>query len=261
MEVKKIGSFIAEQRREKQMTQKQLGEALGISDKTVSKWECGYGLPDISMILPLCTLLETNVNELLSGERLAQEAYHEKAEENMMHLIQQTKKTKKQTFFQSVIGTLFFLTAAALLTSIDSPPYSTYVLDMLMPNWYIISKVLLIPAVCLWISGYLRDFGRAFLLLFGKKAHPHQIKYSIHALSIAQRMMLGSGVLFFLFALIPMIFEVAAVAADPQYLEPLYLFIANLSGIISSIFYGLAGAMILEPVKCRLEKLDFMQES
>ena len=59
----------------------------------------------------------------------------------------------------------------------------------------------------------------------------------------------------------PMVFEVAAVAADPQYLEPLYLFIANLSGIISSIFYGLAGAMLLEPIKCRLEKLEFMQES
>lgn len=47
MDVKKIGAFIAEQRRLKQLTQKQLGEALGISDKTVSKWECGYGLPDI----------------------------------------------------------------------------------------------------------------------------------------------------------------------------------------------------------------------
>ena len=73
MDVKKIGAFIAEQRRLKQLTQKQLGEALGISDKTVSKWECGYGLPDISMITPLCAELEITVNELLSGEQLAQD--------------------------------------------------------------------------------------------------------------------------------------------------------------------------------------------
>ena len=87
MEQKKIGSFIAQQRKEKQMTQKQLGEALGVSDKTVSKWECGNGLPDISIIMPLCNLLEINVNELLSGESLTQEEYPGKAEENIMNLI------------------------------------------------------------------------------------------------------------------------------------------------------------------------------
>lgn len=58
MEQKKIGEFIAAQRKEKQMTQKQLGEALGISDKAISKWECGKGLPDISIMMPLCELLE-----------------------------------------------------------------------------------------------------------------------------------------------------------------------------------------------------------
>ena len=78
MDVKKIGAFIAQQRKQKQLTQKQLSEALGISDKTVSKWECGYGLPDVSMITPLCAELEITVNELLSGEHLSQEDYHEK---------------------------------------------------------------------------------------------------------------------------------------------------------------------------------------
>ena len=54
MEQKEIGEFSAAQRKEKQMTQKQLGEALGISDKAISKWECGKGLPDISIMMPLC---------------------------------------------------------------------------------------------------------------------------------------------------------------------------------------------------------------
>ena len=95
MEHKKIGKFIAQQRKDKQMTQKQLGEALGISDKTVLKWECGNGLPDISMIMPLCQLLGINVNELLSGEHLTQDTYNGKAEENMMDLIKDNEKHKK----------------------------------------------------------------------------------------------------------------------------------------------------------------------
>ena len=81
MEQEKIGEFIAAQRKEKKMTQKQLGEALGVSDKAVSKWECGRGLPDISTMVSLCELLEINVNELLSGEDLAEDAYSRKAEE------------------------------------------------------------------------------------------------------------------------------------------------------------------------------------
>lgn len=81
MEQEKIGEFIAAQRKEKKMTQKQLGEALGVSDKAVSKWECGKGLPDISTMVSLCELLEINVNELLSGEHLAEDAYSRKAEE------------------------------------------------------------------------------------------------------------------------------------------------------------------------------------
>lgn len=81
MEQEKIGEFIAAQRKEKKMTQKQLGEALGVSDKAVSKWECGKGLPDISTMVSLCELLEINVNELLSGEDLAEDAYSRKAEE------------------------------------------------------------------------------------------------------------------------------------------------------------------------------------
>lgn len=95
MDSKKIGAFIASKRKEKQMTQKQLGEALDCSDKLISKWECGNGLPDVSMILPLCEQLEINVNELLSGESLTRESYPGKAEENMMNLIKTNEHQKK----------------------------------------------------------------------------------------------------------------------------------------------------------------------
>ena len=92
----KIGKFIAEMRKQKGLTQRQLAETLLISDKTVSKWETGRGLPEVSLMMPLCEILDINVNELLSGERLAEEAYKQKAEENMMNLVKEAQESKKK---------------------------------------------------------------------------------------------------------------------------------------------------------------------
>lgn len=109
----KIGGFIAKERKQKKLTQQQLADILGISNKTVSKWECGNGLPEISLLLPLCTELEISVNELLSGERLKDEEYRQKAEENMMNLMQEREENKKKlwlTVAVGVIATISFLT-------------------------------------------------------------------------------------------------------------------------------------------------------
>ena len=69
MDQLKTGKFIAEMRKSKGLTQKQLADALLISDKTVSKWECGNGLPEVSLMLPLCEILGITVNELITGKR------------------------------------------------------------------------------------------------------------------------------------------------------------------------------------------------
>ena len=66
MDQKKIGRFIAAMRRHKGLTQRQLAEALNVSNRTVSKWECGDGLPELSNILPLCALLGVTADELLA---------------------------------------------------------------------------------------------------------------------------------------------------------------------------------------------------
>ena len=78
----KTGKFIAEERKNKKLTQRQLAEILNISDKTISKWETGNGFPEISLLQPLCRALDISVNELLSGERLSEDEYKKKAEEN-----------------------------------------------------------------------------------------------------------------------------------------------------------------------------------
>ena len=84
MDQVRSGRFIAEERKKKGYTQKQLAEKLNISDKTISKWECGNGFPEVSLLLPLCEELGITVNDLLSGELVSGEDYQKKAEDNMV---------------------------------------------------------------------------------------------------------------------------------------------------------------------------------
>lgn len=93
MDQMKIGMFIAGRRHQLGLTQRQLAEKLAVSDKAVSKWECGKGFPEVSLMLPLCAALQINVNELLSGETLAGQ-YKEKAEENLVAVISDKQKEK-----------------------------------------------------------------------------------------------------------------------------------------------------------------------
>lgn len=95
MDLVKIGRFIAECRKEKGLTQSQLAEMLNITDKAVSKWETGKGLPDVSIMIELCHILGINVNELLSGERLSEENYREKANENIVSMIKVADKNRR----------------------------------------------------------------------------------------------------------------------------------------------------------------------
>ncbi len=69
MDQTKIGRLIAQARRERGMTQQALAERLGVSNRTVSKWECGAGLPELMNLLPLCEALGLTADELLRGER------------------------------------------------------------------------------------------------------------------------------------------------------------------------------------------------
>ncbi len=111
----KIGKFIAEEHKRKKYTQKQLAELLGLSDKTVSKWECGNGFPEISLLIPLCKELDINVNELLSGERLTEVEYRKKAEEHMVSFIQEKENNKKKMQLTVVTGLISIVTFLTLL--------------------------------------------------------------------------------------------------------------------------------------------------
>ena len=108
-----IGKFIASERKRKGYTQRQLADILEISDKTISKWERGNGFPDVSLLLPLCNELDITVNELLCGERVSEEDYQKKAEENMVSMIKEREENKKKvicTTITGLIATVAFIT-------------------------------------------------------------------------------------------------------------------------------------------------------
>ena len=113
MDQVKTGQFIKAIRKEKNLTQREVAEKLSISEKTVSKWETGNGLPEISLMLPLCELLEISVNELLSGERLDEKQYFKKAEQNIMSLIEEKAEAKKKIIITALIA---FITVVAAVT-------------------------------------------------------------------------------------------------------------------------------------------------
>ena len=101
----KIGKFIASKRKEQSLTQLQLAEKLGITDRAVSKWETGKSLPDASLMPELCKLLKITINDLLCGEVVSVENYNEKAEKALLEMVKKEEtQNKKLMMYENVIG-------------------------------------------------------------------------------------------------------------------------------------------------------------
>ena len=104
MDLIKIGKYIAFKRKEQGLTQKQLAEKLNMSDKSVSKWERGICLPDVSVYLELCKILDISINEFLAGEDIPKETIEQKAEENIIQITKDNKN--KQKYLKKIIRLL-----------------------------------------------------------------------------------------------------------------------------------------------------------
>lgn len=106
----KIGKFIAERRKEKGLTQMQLAQELGITDRAVSKWENGRALPDASLMLQLCQILGISVTELLSGEVIAMENSNQELEKQLLEMVREREQRDKQLLrIEWVLGILSFI--------------------------------------------------------------------------------------------------------------------------------------------------------
>ena len=122
----KIGKFIAKCRKMKNMTQADLAEKLNITDRAISKWETGKGMPDSSIMLDLCDELSITVNELLSGEMIKMEDHDKKAEENLVKLQKEKEDSDKRLLFtETILGSIvtisFLLIIFLSIFAIDNP--------------------------------------------------------------------------------------------------------------------------------------------
>lgn len=114
MDLVKIGKYIAGKRKDLGMTQKQLAEKLGMSDKSVSKWERGVCLPDVSVYSELCQILGISINEFLAGEDIVRENIAKKSEENIIGLATDSKQKQKRLKY--IIDILLVTAAIVVLT-------------------------------------------------------------------------------------------------------------------------------------------------
>ena len=123
MDYNKIGEFIAQERKAKKLTQAKLAEKIFVSEKTISKWEKGKGLPDTNLLPKLCEILEINLNELLNGERIVKE--HNKSNEqillNMAKEIEQKNKIIWSSMWVIMIVSLVGLFAGILISTFLIP--------------------------------------------------------------------------------------------------------------------------------------------
>ncbi len=132
----KIGKFISERRKSQNMTQLQLAEKLGITDRAVSKWETGRSLPDASIMLKLCSILKITVNDLLNGEAVSMEKYNETTEKNLIEMVKQKEEADKRLLStEIVIGVtstafLFAMLAVGIVFMKSEKPIWTFIVPV-----------------------------------------------------------------------------------------------------------------------------------
>lgn len=250
----KIGKFIAEMRKEQNLTQIDLAEQLGISNKTISKWECGNGMPDYAVMEGLCDILKINVNELLSGERLPSQDYSKKAEENMMSLMQESSqnyKREKREMILTVMGIAVLLVivligitmlwgengVAEIANYVDVPTYAF---------------IFVITTAVLLIAGAGKAFVSAFSLAVKKNVQGkyYQINKSLFAMKLVMVTVNTAGLLSAVIGIFTSLKEWGRGEYD---LEFLAIWIAvGLLGIVYSLVTTLVLLPIYAKLKCKL---------
>lgn len=139
----KIGKFIATCRKEQKLTQMQLAEKLGITDRAISKWETGKSLPDASIMLELCSILKITVNDLLSGEMVNMKDNNKEMENKLIELVKQKQEADKRLLSMEIfIGVMVSAILFALVFLVSF---------VQMTNWLRIS--LIVVGFVLFIVG------------------------------------------------------------------------------------------------------------
>jgi len=116
MDLQKIGAYIAAKRKALGMTQMELAEKLGMSNKSVSKWERGVCMPDVSLYMELCDILGITINEFIAGEDLQDECFVKKSDENIISVTKDGKqRSRRLKLIAAVLGTALLLLTVVML--------------------------------------------------------------------------------------------------------------------------------------------------
>ena len=240
-----LAANIAARRKSAGMTQAGLAEMLGYSDKTISKWETGRGIPDTAIMNELCQVLGISINELLSGEKLSVDNYNGKAEENMVNLLKDTEQQKEKQKW-SVVNIVLNLLWVLLLI------FMIFILGMGQPKiyWFIDTPSLILNLgfliLGLGISGQMKYFWKGVKAAYSKSTLNIEQKAELEKAEYA----LGFGIKFGLMigilnALISFV-TIMAKLNDPVALGP------NLAVMTLTVLYGIAFSMVLMVMKARV---------
>ena len=247
----KTGKFIAEMRKLQNLSQKQLAEQIGVSDKTVSKWETGRSMPDNAILLELCQILQISVNELLSGERFPTENYVDRAEENMLSLMKESEKQKKNNHWSMWSG----IFSVVMLISVFFFVIFAAGGNKLILSWYLdfpsFILVVGIPFFILVSVGMPRDFFMGFLICYGKKEYTYE---EICGAWIAMKLVLNSILLAGAFTSMVGLVAIIGIVEEPEKLGP------SLAVAMLTVFYSICFEILLTPTAALLKKKLMLAE-
>ncbi len=164
MEATKCGAFIAKMRSERGMTQKELSEALNVSDKAISRWETGKGYPDVSSLMALSEFFSVSVNELLSGKRIDIEKLSTTADENVLEVIRKNERINKKQKKQVAIYTLLLIIAISpVLFILGKSLFETFTTEIKVEN-ILTSVISFVVAVAVLTVGLIIKGGNLSVL-------------------------------------------------------------------------------------------------
>lgn len=255
MDAKKTGLFIAEKRKEKNLTQQDLADKLHLSNRTISKWECGKGMPDSAVMLELCEALDISVNELLSGEHIANEEYKARADKNIIALMDIPKNAFKQSLLSAVFG---LLSEVILVLFLFVCIWANVMNGMSLCDFMDLPAFLIVvgtTVIILMITGLAKSFIRALKICcgFGGGAFIEEMEECVVSVKVVMLSAFLAGLTLFVASVIGTLVNVMPDGTGVAYV-----------GIAVSLLGPLYGAFIciimlpvlgrLYKVKCGMEK-------
>lgn len=150
MDTQKTGRFLKELRRENGMTQEQLGERIGVTNKTVSRWETGNYMPPVDCLVMMADIYGVSINEIVAGERVTKEDFEQKADDNLSQALRENEKTvKRAESILTVLMVIMTVTAMAVIILLPKQGMLTILLTVLVAVMAFIGNTVIVTALAM----------------------------------------------------------------------------------------------------------------